>query len=169
MATIKVYDIQLRSVNDSKVHVDELLDQMRRIEKHHFPKDEAMNFATELVKRNTELMIIVVRTDEEGPLYKVIVAGYMLHSRVNGVALLHKLCVDDVFQRRGIARSMVTRLKSNLESQGCQRIQLWVDFKRPPAINLYTSLGFRNTDQSRDYYGPGRHGMMMVLDLNYIW
>ena len=153
----------------SELDIEELLDQVKRVEKHHFPKDEAMEFGAELHKRNTEFMIVLAPTEVEDPPQKATVAGYMLHARVHGVALLQKICVDDVYQRRGIARSMMTRLKSNLESQGCQKIQLWVDFKRPPAISLYTALGFRNTDQSRDYYGPGRHGMKMVLDLNYIW
>ena len=170
MATIKVHDSELNQLVCKGTGLDNLINRVKHLEKRTFPKDEAMDFDMELKKRNTELMIVLGPEDEgeadhEGPL-----AAYMLYARVHGIALLHKICVVDVYQRRGFARSMITRLISSLESQGCQKLKLWVDFVRLPAINLYSALGFKNADRARDYYGPGRHALQMVYDdLNYVW
>ena len=166
MATITVFNLRLEQMGDGKVP-PEMIEQVKRAEKHIFPKDEVMDFDMELKKRNTALWIVV--GEEENPSRQVPVVAYMLVARAHGVALLHKICVVEGYQRRGIARAMVSKLRDRLQSQGCEKIQLWVDHQRMPAIKLYTSLGFKDTDRSRDYYGPGRHGLQMVSELNYIW
>ena len=168
MASIKMYDHEFKAIPTDEVQKPTLLNQIKRIEREAFPKNEAMDFDFELKKRNTEMIVVLARVDDDVDMTSAPVAGYLLHARVNGIALLHKLCVADVYRRRGIGKALLDRMRSNVETQGCQRIQLWVEFNRP-AIALYTSMGFRVTDQARDYYGLGRHGNKMVCDLNYVW
>ena len=165
MATITIYDIALNTVPKDS-HPPDFLEQIRKVERRTFPKDEAMDFEMELKKRNTEITIVLGESDEEA---KPRVVAYMLYARLHGIALLQKICVLESYQRRGTARKMLSMLKTKLESQGCERLQLWVDMARKPARSLYASLGFRESDRSRDYYAPGRHGIKMVLDLNSVW
>ena len=127
-----------------------------------------MDFDMELKKRNTELTVIVDPSNSSAENAAQLV-GYMLIARVHGVALLHKVCVVDHYQRKGVAKTMISNLKEKLESQGCEKIQLWVDTKRTPARALYNSLGFKLSDGTRDYYGPGRDALKLELDLNYVW
>lgn len=98
-----------------------------------------------------------------------LVIAYLLHARSTGVSLLHKVCVAEKYRRQGLARKMLLTLKLKLEKSGCERIQLWVDWKREAAIDLYQSAGFRRVDGARDYYGTGRHGIKMATDLNWVW
>ena len=169
MASITVNDFGLHRVASVEVDVEGLIAQVKHLEKHTFSKNEAMDFDTELRKQNTELLVVLAPMDAGGPIRGAALAAYMLHARVHGVALLHKICVADVYQRRGLARSMIIRLISNLELQGCQKVQLWVDFLRPPAVGLYTALGFKKGDRAKDYYGRDRHGLQMTYDMNNIW
>ena len=168
MATITTYNTRLDRIGQGKVSA-ELIEQVKRAEKRTFPKEEAMNFDMELKKRNTDMWIVVNQEEDEDSNRPAPVVAYMLIARVHGVALLHKICVMEGYQRRGLARAMISKSKDRLCAQGCEKIQLWVDYQRIPAIRLYTSLGFKDVDRSRDYYGPGRHGLQMVSELNYIW
>lgn len=98
-----------------------------------------------------------------------LIVAYVLHARSAGTSLVHKVCVAEKYRRRGIARQLLTMPKTKLEGQGCERIQLWVDWQRDSAIDLYKSVGFRRVDGARDYYGVDRHGIKMVMDLNWVW
>ena len=233
MATTKLYDLvsgsnvadstdlvapkghgQLRELQlaSSPISMDDILAQVKRLEKRTFPKAEAMDFDVELQKRNTELIVVLdcsppneainftiseanrqppksllpvdpETSDQsvsqslqssESDMYSsqvktALVVAYILHARSAGASLLHKVCVTEKYRRQGIAKQLLTIFKTKLESQGCERIQLWVDWQRDGAIKLYTSVGFRRTDGARDYYGAGRHGVKMAVDLNWVW
>jgi len=167
MGTITVLDRSMAAV-EKDTQPSNLLDQVKRAERKTFPRDEAMDFDMELKKRNTEL-VVVLTAQESSEDNEYTLAGYLVYARLHGIALLHKVCVLEGHQRQGIARSMLSRLKDRLQGQGCERLQLWVDEARKPARALYESLGFKTSDKARDYYGPGRTGIKMVLDLNSVW
>lgn len=167
MATIKI--LNLHFANMPLVQHPDLLVKIQRVEKSIFPKDEAMDFPLELAKRNTELTIIINDTDTEPSNSSPRLVAYMLHARLHGIALLHKICVLEGYQRKGIATKMLAMLQTKLKSSGCERLQLWVDVARVPARDLYARAGFRESDRSKDYYGPGRTGVKMVMHLNAVW
>ena len=169
MASLVVYDLGLNKRCAKEVGHDSLVEQVKQIEKHNFPKDEVMDFDAELSKRNTELAVVLNDCESGRPWHEAPVVAYMLHARVHGIALLHKICVADLFRRRGVGKALISRLIANLESQGCQRIQLWVDYQRPAAVGLYLATGFKKRDISKDYYGPDRQGQKWVYELNHIW
>jgi len=167
MGTITMLDETMRAVGKGK-QPSNMLDQVKRAERKTFPRDEAMDFDMELKKRNTELIMVLV-AQESAEDHELSLAGYLVYARLHGIALLHKVCVLEGHQRQGIARSMLSGLKEKLQGQGCEKLQLWVDEARKPARALYESMGFKTSDRARDYYGPGRTGIKMVLDLNSVW
>jgi ribosomal protein S18 acetylase RimI-like enzyme len=140
------------------------LDQIQRIERQVFPKHEAMQFDSELKKRNAVLTIVVGGASDvsERPLA---VLAYMLHYRSRGTAALQKLCVAQSARRQGISRRLLQQLKSNLRAQGCDNVELWVDEERLPARSLYTSLGFEITSRLPNYYAAGRHALRMKASM----
>jgi predicted N-acetyltransferase YhbS len=73
------------------------------------------------------------------------VAGYALFWRddVTGVGLLEPLRVEDGYQRRGLARALVTEGLERLARRGARRLK--VGFESAAARNLYTGAGFRVT------------------------
>ena len=140
----------------------EIIACVKHAEKRNFPRNEIFDFDTELKKRNTELTVVL----DEGrvPNSKNVVA-YLVFTRAQKSALLHKICVMEEHRRQGIARQIVWMQIEKLRSRNCERILLWVDEMRMPARCLYTGLGFENSDRVEDYYAPGRHGIQMTLRL----
>lgn len=159
MAAIIMYLLDLSPV--PAVNKNEILAQVVRAEKKAFPKIEVFDFDRELRKRNTELICLL---DFANP-NEAYVAAYLVYVRIQRTTLLHKICVLEKFRRQGIARKLLQKLQDELKAQGCEEIQLWVDEARIPARSLYASIGFEEMDRVDDYYGPGRTGIKMALQL----
>ena len=134
-----------------------LLSAIEKIEKKNFPTKEALDFASELKKRNTELLVYL------GP--DSLVIAYAIFNRVGKVALVHKIFVDEQYRRQGIASKMLKGHIYRLSRQGCANVQLWVDETREPARKLYQGMGFEEIDCLKDYYSLGRTGIKMKLSL----
>jgi axial budding pattern protein 2 len=137
-----------------------LLTEVKRIEKKTFPSSEAIDFETELKKRNTKVVLAVI-----GDGQSIEAVGYLLYLRMKRIVLLHKICVSQAHRQRGIGKALISSLRSRQENEGADCIQLWVDEDRAPARALYASLGFGQVDRCIDYYGPGRTGLKMLLKL----
>ena len=78
-------------------------------------------------------------------------AGYSLYwfDPVTKVGLLEPMRVEDAYQRRGLARAMLTEGLNRLAERGARRLK--VGFATEPARELYTGAGFRVTATSRTY------------------
>jgi ribosomal protein S18 acetylase RimI-like enzyme len=70
-------------------------------------------------------------------------AGYSLFwfDPVTAVGLLEPMRVEDAFQRRGLARAMLTAGLDRLAQRGARRLK--VGYATEPARALYTGAGFR--------------------------
>lgn len=70
-------------------------------------------------------------------------AGYALfwHDPVTGVGLLEPMRVEDAYQRRGLARAMLTAGLERLAQRGARRLK--VGYATEAARALYTGAGFR--------------------------
>jgi ribosomal protein S18 acetylase RimI-like enzyme len=70
-------------------------------------------------------------------------AGYALFwsDPVTGVGLLEPMRVEDAFQRRGLARALLTAGLERLAQRGARRLK--VGYGTEPARALYTGAGFR--------------------------
>lgn len=79
------------------------------------------------------------------------VAGYALFwfDPVTGVGLLEPMRVEDAYQRRGLARAMLTAGLDRLASRGARRLK--VSYATAAAGALYVGAGFRVTSTSTSY------------------
>lgn len=140
----------------------EIIAWVKKAEGRNFPRNEFFDFDTELKKRNAELTVILDENLFPGP--KAVIA-YLVFTRLQRTALLHKICVMEEHRRQGIARRILKMQIEKLRCRNCGRILLWVDETRVPARCLYAGLGFKKSDRLEDYYAPGRHGIQMNLQL----
>lgn len=143
-----------------KQDIISIVDQVKHAEKKNFPRNEVLDFDTELKKRNTELIVVL---DHVKP--SAVVAAYAVYASTFQLHLLHKLCVLENYRRRGLARKMLLSYHEKLAIRGCSKVQLWVDEERTPARSLYESLGFEKVGRVENYYGPNRTALRMVLQM----
>ncbi|KAF2198523.1 acetyltransferas-like protein [Delitschia confertaspora ATCC 74209] len=136
-----------------------ILKDVKKIEKKTFPTTEAFDFDSELKKKNSNLIVAV----KEGQCPDTV--AYLVYVRIKRLTLLHKICVVEQERGKGLAKAMVHSLRLQLEKGGCRTIHLWVDEARQPARSLYASCGFHQIDSCLDYYGPGRTGLKLELNL----
>jgi GNAT superfamily N-acetyltransferase len=82
------------------------------------------------------------------------VAGYSLYwfDPITRAGLVEPVRVEDDYQRRGLAKAMLTAGIDRLASKGAQRIK--VSYRSEPAGALYQGLGFRPTSTTTWYKGP---------------
>ena len=79
------------------------------------------------------------------------VAGYSLYwfDPVTEVGLLEPMRVEEAYQRRGLARAMLTAGLDRLTTRGARRLK--VGYATDVARGLYTGAGFRVTSTTRSY------------------
>ena len=79
------------------------------------------------------------------------VAGYALFwfDPVTEVGMVEPMRVEDAYQRRGLARAMLTAGLDRLAKQGARRLK--VGYATDVARGLYVGAGFRVTSTSRSY------------------
>lgn len=161
MANVIVYS--LHTGEKLQVAKDELIPQVQHIEKKTFPRREALDFSSELQKRNMDLAIML---DDAGVLIsarpKLVAYMVFVHLKAGNAVLLHKVCVLEDYRRRGIARIALETQAERLKKQGCTKIQLWVDEGNMPARSLYKILGLDEVRRVNDYYAVGRTGIQML-------
>ena len=149
-----------------RVVKDDLMQQVQHVEKKAFPRREALDFSIELQKRNVDFVVIV--DDDAGDVAtparpKLVAYMVFAHLKAGDAVLLHKICVDGEYRRRGIARVVLETQVERLKKQGCTKIQLWVHERNAPARGLYNRLYFEEVCVINDYYAPGRNGIKMEL------
>lgn len=79
------------------------------------------------------------------------------------VADLHRLVVAPQHRRQGVGRALVEAGLDAVRHQGARSVLLEVEFHNEPAIALYQNLGFEQLAARTDYYGPGRHALILKL------
>lgn len=165
MANVNI--ISLRTGDKLRVAKDDLIHQVQHIEKKTFPRREAMDFCTELQKRNMDLIIIVDDTGVNATVRPKLVSYLVfVHLKAGNAVLLHKVCVAQEYRRRGIAKAVLETQAETLKKQGCTKIQLWVDAGNVPARRLYEALGLEEVSKVNDYYAIGRTGIQMIWRLS---
>lgn len=82
------------------------------------------------------------------------------------VGRLYSLAVDEHFRRQGLGQALLAECLATASTERLRAILLEVDADNTPAIGLYHRAGFRRSRLLRDYYGPGRNGWKMRLDLS---
>lgn len=157
----------LHAGESPRIANSDLVHQVQHTEKKTFSRHEAFDFSTELQKRNMDLVIIVDDADGSLPARPKVVAYLVFaHLKAGNGVLLHKVCVDDQYRRRGIAKAVLEAQAERLKKRGCTKIQLWVDEGNMPARGLYNALGLEEVSKVNDYYAAGRNGIQMLWKLS---
>ncbi|MBO4980851.1 MAG: GNAT family N-acetyltransferase [Lachnospiraceae bacterium] len=75
--------------------------------------------------------------------------------------VLHRLCVNPVFQNRGIGTATVKYLEKLAEREGCKAVRLDVFSGNPYALKMYHALGYHIVGEVR--FRKGRFYLMEKL------
>ncbi len=89
--------------------------------------------------------------------------GVITLQTIGELADLHRLVVAPDHRRRGIGRDLVEAGLRAVRHSGARAVMLEVDYTNDPAIEVYARAGFEQLFVRDDYYGPGRHALIMKL------
>jgi ribosomal-protein-alanine N-acetyltransferase len=87
--------------------------------------------------------------------------GVIALQTVAHTADLHRLVVAPGHRRTGVATALVWAGLEAVRHLGARSVLLEVDFHNEPAIALYQHLGFEQLAARENYYGPGRHALIL--------
>lgn len=90
-------------------------------------------------------------------------AGLIRRYRKSDSGRIYAVAVHPDARGRGIGRKLMCHILHSLTLLGAKRIFLEVNVENQAAINLYHKLGFVDQGNLIDYYGPGHHGLRMML------
>ncbi|KAM0946899.1 putative transferase transcription regulator GNAT family [Dioscorea sansibarensis] len=144
----------------------EIIDEIVRLEKKLFPKDESLarNFHEELRKKNTGLLYMTFGEEEEEEEDGEIV-GYVMYSWISSLcASITKLAVKENYRRRGYGEALLKAAIQKCRTRRIQRVCLHVDPTRTPAVRLYKKLGFQIDELVKSYYSSDRNAFRMYVD-----
>lgn len=94
-----------------------------------------------------------------------VVVGIATFQQVADVADLHRVIVRADQRRTGIGRQLVLAGIEWACARGAVQMMLEVEESNDAARALYTQTGFEPVARRLDYYGTGRHALVMVRDL----
>lgn len=89
----------------------------------------------------------VIRCFEEGDLY------------------LEGIYIRPEFQRQGHGSELLKGVMELLAAEGYSRLLATVDPENGAGLGLYEKAGFTGNGHQLDYYGPGRHRLMLAVHL----
>ena len=76
------------------------------------------------------------------------------------------LAVLPEHRRRGIARSLLSKVMKNITEYSVHEFYLEVRVSNKPAIDLYQSLGFKTARTIRGYYRDGEDALVMSRSID---
>lgn len=94
------------------------------------------------------------------------VVGVATFQTVEDVADLHRVVVRSDVRSQGIGRQLVAAGVEWAEAMGASQMMLEVEAGNSAAHHLYSEMGFLPVHKRVDYYGPGRHALVMSRALN---
>ena len=90
-------------------------------------------------------------------------AGVVALSTVGELADLHRVVVAPAYRRQGLGLRLVRAGLLAVRHAGARAVMLEVEWTNEAAIALYGRLGFEQLHVRDDYYGPGKHALIMKL------
>jgi [ribosomal protein S18]-alanine N-acetyltransferase len=79
------------------------------------------------------------------------------------LADLHRLVVEPGSRRRGVGTDLVRAGLQMVRQAGVREVILDVGYANESAIALYQQLGFEQLSARQNYYGPGKHALILKL------
>ena len=87
--------------------------------------------------------------------------GVVTWSVIGELAELLRLVVAPANRRQGIGTQLVEAGVQAVKATGAKAAMLEVGYTNEPAIALYQRLDFEQLRVRQDYYGPGRHALIL--------
>jgi ribosomal-protein-alanine N-acetyltransferase len=100
--------------------------------------------------------VLVARTDGA-------VVGVITVQTVDVTADLHRLIIADSHRRQGIGTALIDAGVRAARERGAIRMLLEVEAGNDAGVAVYQHYGFEQLASRPDYYGPGRHALIMKL------
>lgn len=124
------------------------LDALLALEREFFTPDHWISRRSfrRFIALPTARLIVAVR---DGRLAGCVL---VLYRRGSTQARLYTIAVAREFQRRGLARRLLTAAETNALRRGCRSMRLEVRADDPGATALYTTSGYRQIGRRRRYY-----------------
>jgi len=97
------------------------------------------------------------------------VVGYVCPWLISDEVQILRLAVAPSQRRRGAAATLLRAVMDQAYDAGAHWLYLEVEEGNHPAESLYQGMGFTIDAVRPDYYGRGRHALVMVLDLDSEW
>ena len=97
------------------------------------------------------------------------VVGYICPWLISDEVQVLRLAVAPSQRRRGAAAALLRTVVDQAYDLGAHWLYLEVEEGNHPAESLYQGMGFTIEAVRPDYYGHGRHALVMVLDLTSDW
>jgi ribosomal-protein-alanine N-acetyltransferase len=97
------------------------------------------------------------------------VIGYVCPWLTSDEVQILRLAVASAYRRRGAAATMMNAVIDQAYQVGAHWIFLEFEEGNHAAESLYQGMGFTIESIRPDYYGRGRHALVMVLDLEGDW
>lgn len=92
-------------------------------------------------------------------------AGYVSADIVAGECYINNIAVDAVFQRQGVAQSLLNELISFCKKNNCIFVTLEVRKSNFPAIILYEKTGFVYAGERKNFYSrPDENALIYTLN-----
>jgi ribosomal-protein-alanine N-acetyltransferase len=123
------------------------------IERRAFPTPWSLAMFVLELSKPSGICLAALREDE--------LVGYLVCSRYDTVWHVMNVAVDDRYLRRGIARSLLTRL-FELADRPNMQYTLEVRTSNGAAITLYEGFGFRAAGHRRAYYHDNREDALIM-------
>jgi [ribosomal protein S18]-alanine N-acetyltransferase len=130
------------------------LDAIMALERAGFPESERWSersWLGELVTDNRRVLIARATST----------LGVITWSVIGELAELLRLVVAPAHRRTGIGTSLVEGGIEAVRRAGARAAMLEVGYTNEPAIALYQKLGFEQLRVRENYYGPGRHALIL--------
>jgi [ribosomal protein S18]-alanine N-acetyltransferase len=136
------------------------LPRVQRIENASFDTPYTQDFFLNLLKscvfriaESTGTMVGYCIYKVEAPLSTV---------RFGSSSLLVSLAVEKSWRRKGVASALLKEVLQDLEQNKSRSIELQVAETNSSAIQLYAKFGFIRAGLIKDYYGTGKHALLMI-------
>jgi ribosomal-protein-alanine N-acetyltransferase len=130
------------------------LDAIMALERSGFPEAERWSersWLGELVADNRRVLIA----------RRASTVGVITWSVTGELAELLRLVVAPAHRRTGIGTVLVEAGIDAVRQAGARAAMLEVGYANEPAIALYQRLGFEQLRVREDYYGPGKHALIL--------
>jgi len=94
-----------------------------------------------------------------------ILKGYFCISLILGEANLNNIAIAKAYRGQGLAKDLLAFLMDFLKEQKARKLLLEVRYNNVEALGLYKSLGFKEIDRRKNYYGHNIDAIIMEKEI----